>query len=63
MRKLIVAAIAAAIFIAPAAVMAQSPIIIKFSHVVANEMNNLTKPQPMTPGQSGASDPKLMVSA
>src|ERR1700731_3892780 len=37
MRKLIVAGIAAAIFIAPAAVMAQSPIIIKFSHVVAND--------------------------
>src|ERR1700686_1114542 len=37
MRKLIVAGIAAAIFIPPAAVMAQSPIIIKFSHVVAND--------------------------
>jgi len=37
MRKLIVAGIAAAIFIAPAAVMAQSPIVIKFSHVVAND--------------------------
>src|SRR6202166_3303096 len=37
MRKLIVAGIAAAIVIAPAAVMAQSPIIIKFSHVVATD--------------------------
>src|SRR6476469_1251686 len=35
MRKLILAGIAAAVFIAPA--MAQSPIIIKFSHVVAND--------------------------
>jgi C4-dicarboxylate-binding protein DctP len=37
MRKLIVTGIAAAIFIAPAMAMAQSPIIIKFSHVVAND--------------------------
>ncbi len=35
MRTLIIAAAAAAIFTAPAAVMAQAPIIIKFSHVVA----------------------------
>src|SRR4051794_8822135 len=37
MRKLVFAAVAAAVFIAPAAVTAQSPIIIKFSHVVAND--------------------------
>ena len=37
MRKLILAGVAAAIFIAPATAMAQSPIIIKFSHVVAND--------------------------
>src|SRR6202140_3574387 len=37
MRKFILAGIAAAIFIAPATAMAQSPIIIKFSHVVAND--------------------------
>src|SRR6266851_2326341 len=37
MRKLVFAAAAAAIFIAPAAAMAQSPLIIKFSHVVAND--------------------------
>jgi C4-dicarboxylate-binding protein DctP len=35
MRKWLVAAAAAAIFIAPAAVSAQAPIVIKFSHVVA----------------------------
>src|SRR5438445_5449455 len=37
MRKLLFAAIAAAVFIAPAAALAQGPIIIKFSHVVAND--------------------------
>src|SRR3954464_4651914 len=37
MRKFILAGVAAAIFIAPATAMAQSPIIIKFSHVVAND--------------------------
>jgi len=37
MRKFILAAVAAGIFIAPGAAMAQSPIIIKFSHVVAND--------------------------
>ncbi|MFL6817730.1 MAG: DctP family TRAP transporter solute-binding subunit [Bradyrhizobium sp.] len=37
MRKLMFAAVAAAIFLAPIAAMAQSPIIIKFSHVVAND--------------------------
>lgn len=37
MRKFIFAGIAAAVFLAPATVMAQSPIIIKFSHVVAND--------------------------
>jgi C4-dicarboxylate-binding protein DctP len=37
MRKWILAAAAAAIFVAPSAVMAQAPIIIKFSHVVAND--------------------------
>src|SRR6202795_5342551 len=37
MRKLIFAGIAAAVFIAPATAMAQSPIIIKFSHVVTND--------------------------
>jgi len=41
MRKLILAvaaaAISAAVFLAPAAALAQSPIIIKFSHVVAND--------------------------
>src|SRR3979411_917507 len=36
MRKLILA-VAAAVFMAPAAAVAQSPIIIKFSHVVAND--------------------------
>jgi C4-dicarboxylate-binding protein DctP len=35
MRRLILAAAAAAIFAAPTAVMAQSPIVLKFSHVVA----------------------------
>lgn len=35
MRKLLLAAAAAAIIAAPSAVMAQSPIVIKFSHVVA----------------------------
>jgi C4-dicarboxylate-binding protein DctP len=35
MRKLLLAVAAAAIFAAPAAVMAQAPIVIKFSHVVA----------------------------
>ena len=35
MRKWIIAAAAAAIFVVPGAVMAQSPIVIKFSHVVA----------------------------
>jgi len=37
MRKLILAGVAAAIFIAPATAMAQSPIIVKFSHVVATD--------------------------
>jgi C4-dicarboxylate-binding protein DctP len=37
MRKLILAAIAAAVFVAPGPATAQSPIIIKFSHVVAND--------------------------
>ena len=37
MRKIVFAAVAAAVFIAPAAAMAQGPIIIKFSHVVAND--------------------------
>ena len=37
MRKLILAGIAAAFFIAPGIATAQSPIIIKFSHVVAND--------------------------
>ena len=37
MRKLILAAAAAAVLMAPAAASAQSPIIIKFSHVVAND--------------------------
>src|SRR5690349_5803088 len=37
MRKLLLAAAAAAIVLAPASVMAQSPIVIKFSHVVAND--------------------------
>jgi C4-dicarboxylate-binding protein DctP len=37
MRKLMLASIAAAILVAPVAAMAQSPIIIKFSHVVAND--------------------------
>lgn len=35
MRKLLLVAAAAAIFVAPGAVMAQAPIVIKFSHVVA----------------------------
>ena len=35
MRKLILACIAAAIFVAPGVAMAQSPIVVKFSHVVA----------------------------
>lgn len=37
MRKLLLAAAAAAIFMAPAMALAQSPIVIKFSHVVAND--------------------------
>jgi C4-dicarboxylate-binding protein DctP len=37
MRKLFLAVAAAALVLAPAAVMAQSPIVIKFSHVVAND--------------------------
>src|SRR5262247_4504535 len=37
MRKLLLAAAAAALVLAPAAAMAQSPIVIKFSHVVAND--------------------------
>ena len=37
MRKLILAGIAAAVFMAPGQPSAQSPIIIKFSHVVAND--------------------------
>ena len=37
MRKFVLAGVAAAIFMAPGAGMAQSPIIIKFSHVVAND--------------------------
>ena len=35
MRKLLLMVAAAAIFAAPGAVLAQAPIIIKFSHVVA----------------------------
>ena len=35
MRKWLLAAAAAAIFVAPSAAMAQAPIVIKFSHVVA----------------------------
>ena len=35
MRKWLIAAAAAAVFMAPGAVMAQQPIIIKFSHVVS----------------------------
>jgi C4-dicarboxylate-binding protein DctP len=37
MRMFILAGVAAAIFAAPSAVSAQSPIVIKFSHVVAND--------------------------
>jgi C4-dicarboxylate-binding protein DctP len=37
MRKWILAGIAAAVLMAPAAVLAQAPIVIKFSHVVAND--------------------------
>jgi C4-dicarboxylate-binding protein DctP len=37
MRKLVLAAVAAAVFMAPGAAMAQSPIVIKFSHVVTND--------------------------
>ena len=37
MRKWLLAAAAATIFMAPGTGMAQSPIIIKFSHVVAND--------------------------
>src|SRR5450631_4269951 len=37
MRKLILAALTAAIFAAPGAALAQGPIVIKFSHVVAND--------------------------
>src|SRR4030081_358683 len=37
MRKFILAGVAAAIFMAPGAALAQNPIIIKFSHVVAND--------------------------
>src|ERR1017187_8201560 len=35
MRKWIIAAVAVAVFAAPSAAMAQAPIVIKFSHVVA----------------------------
>jgi C4-dicarboxylate-binding protein DctP len=37
MRKLLLAVAAAAVLVVPAAVQAQSPIVIKFSHVVAND--------------------------
>ena len=37
MRKLILAGIAAAVFVAPGAAIAQAPIVIKFSHVVTND--------------------------
>src|SRR6476661_5917789 len=37
MRRLILAGVAAAIFVTPAVAQAQSPIVIKFSHVVAND--------------------------
>src|SRR5512139_3172647 len=37
MRKLLLAVAAAALALAPAAVQAQNPIVIKFSHVVAND--------------------------
>jgi C4-dicarboxylate-binding protein DctP len=37
MRKFILAGVAIAVLFAPAAAMAQSPIVIKFSHVVAND--------------------------
>src|SRR5690348_5179108 len=37
MRRLILASIATIVLMAPATVLAQSPIIIKFSHVVAND--------------------------
>lgn len=37
MRKLLLAAAAAAVLLVPAAVQAQNPIVIKFSHVVAND--------------------------
>ena len=37
MRKWILAAAAAAIFVAPGAASAQAPIVIKFSHVVASD--------------------------
>ena len=37
MRNLMLAAVAAAVFVVPGAAMAQGPIIIKFSHVVAND--------------------------
>jgi C4-dicarboxylate-binding protein DctP len=37
MRKLMLTLVAAAVFITPATAMAQSPIVIKFSHVVAND--------------------------
>src|SRR2546421_2678428 len=37
MRKLMLTLVAAAVFIPPATAMAQSPIIVKFSHVVAND--------------------------
>lgn len=37
MRKLLLAVAAAAILVAPAVAQAQSPIVIKFSHVVAND--------------------------
>jgi C4-dicarboxylate-binding protein DctP len=37
MRRFVLAAAAAAIFVAPAAALADDPIVIKFSHVVAND--------------------------
>jgi C4-dicarboxylate-binding protein DctP len=37
MRKLILAGVAAAVFVVPGAALAQAPIVIKFSHVVTND--------------------------
>ena len=48
MRKWIIAAAVAAVFAVPGAALAQSPIIIKFSHVVANDTPKTIRMTPLT---------------